>query len=97
MADEQKRELTDEVREHIRKVAERMVDNSPVPDEKREDAVAFTIETLEKMHREGLSIDPPTAGENVPYLKWKDGEWELKKDWLDEEWKESDRFLPRRK
>lgn len=95
MADEQKREVTEEVRRQLRMVAERMVDNSGVDESRRKEALEATISRFEKWYKEGHDIMPP-KGKNVGTLEWKDGKWELKADWLGK-WESGERFLLRRK
>ena len=101
------REITEDVRKRLEKVAENMVNAALQPDKltgvspdqsKREEMLAITEQELERMYREeGLDFFEPAR---VPFLEWdaEEKRWDLK--WASEggkNWETHHRFLTTRK
>ena len=89
MVDKKPREITEEIKQELRKKAERLMEQHNVGGEGG--GVEALSQRLEELYAEGYEVLEETK--SVPYLHWEDGKWELKKEFLDKDWKDNDRFL----
>ena len=101
------REITEDIKKRLKKVAENMVNAALQPDQltgvspdqsKREEMLAITEQELERMYvEEGLNFFEPAM---VPYLDWDANEkkWDLKwESEVSKDWDSRHRFLAIRK
>lgn len=96
MANKKQREITEEIKQKLRKKAEILLKQHNVGGEGG--GVDALSQRLEELYAEGYEVLEETKS-NVPYLRWEDGKWELKKEFPgpDKEWKGNDRFLFQKK